>query len=343
LPKAVIPRDRLYPAGGLPNHSAQLGGEGRGLLAVYYDTPNFAGRTVTRLDPGIDGNWTETDPLPGFSRSSFSVRWSGQVQADHSEPYTFSVLADEPARLWVDGRLVLATGGDTFLFERRETVMLTAGERHDLRFEMQSSAGGATAKLMWNSPSTPKAVIPPTHLFPSRPSVRVTALRPDQMPPGVLLRNGSFLAGLVESATETSARLGGRWQGRNLSLVNVARLVFQPVPSSLGPRLDGNRTGLLLNRGDFVEGDFGGLQQGQVTLKSILFGAQGYDAQRDALAAVLRPAGAKAGPYEIRLGDRSVLGAASVSIEDGQLLLRDAVLGPLRIPVDEVELIQRGR
>lgn len=343
LAKSVIPRDRLHPAGALPNQNVLLGDQAQGLLAVYYDTPNFAGRLVTRLDPGIDANWTETDPLPGFSRSAFSVRWSGQVLADHSEPYTFSVLADETARLWVDGRLVLATGGDTFYFERRETVMLTAGERHDLRFELQSTGGGATARLMWNSPSTPKAVIPANHLSPSRPSVRVAGLRPDQAPAGVLLRNGAFLAGVVESATDSSLRLAGRWQGRSLSLVNVARLVLQPVPAALAGRLESGRAGLLLKQGDFVEADFGGLAQGQVTMRSILFGAQAYDAQREGMAVILRAAAPKAGPYEIRLADRSVLGATTLSLEEGQLLVRDAVLGPLRIPVTEVELIQRGR
>jgi hypothetical protein len=341
--RTVVPRERLHPVGGLPNHSVLVGGEGRGLLGVYYDSPGFAGRTVTRLDGTVDANWSDADPAPGISRGSFSVRWTGQVLADHNEPYTFSVVADEPARLWLDGRLLLAVGGDNFFFERRETVALAAGERHDLRLETHSTSGGATIRLNWSSPSTPKAPIPSTHLFPSRSSSRSGAPRADQTPPGVLLRNGVFLAGSIEGASETAVRLGGRWRGRTVSLVNVARILCQPIGTNLAPRLEGARTGLVLNRGDFVEGEFRGLDQGQVTLRSILFGAQAYDTQKEAAAVLLRPPSPRPGPYEIRLSDRSILGAASLGSDTTHLLIRDAVLGVLKIPVGEVEVIQRGR
>src|SRR6185369_3099170 len=93
-----------------------------GLLATYYAKPDFTGPTWTRIDPAIDFDWSQIDPVPGVLRTNFSVRWSGQVLAEKSDNYTFYVLADEPARLWIDGKLLLATAGDAFFFERREST-----------------------------------------------------------------------------------------------------------------------------------------------------------------------------------------------------------------------------
>ena len=42
---------------------------------------------------------------------------------------------------------------------------------------------------------------------------------------GLVLRNGAFLAGLIEAAGETSLRAPGLLQGRSLSTLNVARIM----------------------------------------------------------------------------------------------------------------------
>lgn len=340
-PRGIVPKDRLHARSCLTNHMATLETSAGGLLGVYYGRPDFTGRTWARVDPAIDFNWAEMDPLPGFSRSAFGVRWSGQVLAEHGEPYTFAVLADEPARLWLGGRLLLATGADTFFFERRETVVLNAGERYDLRFETQSTGGQSSAKLMWSSPSTPKAVIPATHLFPSRPTRAALAEFADKTAPGVLLRNGTFIAGTVDSATETSLRLPARLKGKSISMVNVARVICQPMSDKLAARITPGRTGVLLARGDFVEAEFRGIERGQVNASSILFGTRSYDARKEAVAVVVRDAGLRAGLYEIRLADQTLLNAESFTLTAQVLALHDPLLGPLEFPVTDLAQIQR--
>ncbi|MNC79742.1 hypothetical protein D3C75_1323080 [compost metagenome] len=44
--------------------------------------------------------------------------------------------------------------------ERKGSVNLTAGKLHELKVEYYENQGDAKAVLMWESASTPKAVIP---------------------------------------------------------------------------------------------------------------------------------------------------------------------------------------
>ena len=342
-PKSIIPKDRLFARGKLTNHTATADATASGLLATYYTHPDFTGATWTRIDPGIDFDWSNVDPLPGFMRTNFSVRWSGQLLADHTETYTFHVLADEPARLWIDGRLLLATGGDNFFFERRESIPLTTGDRYDIRYETHSTAGNATAKLAWSSPSTPKAPVPGTHLFPSRPtpSRKPNLNLTDKTAPGVLLRNNTFLGGTVSSATESSLRLSGH--AAPISVLNLARIILQPMSKKLEERIVPGRTGLLLTRGDFVDTEFKGIEGGQVRSSSILFGPRSYDAAKDVLAVVLGPHAPSASSFEIRLINHSVLYASSVAVEDDLFIVRDTLAGTLKIAFADLAQIKRTR
>jgi len=49
--------------------------------------------------------------------------------------------------------------------ENRGSIPLIAGRRYDLVMEYYDNGGGAFARLLWSSPSTPKAVVPADHLF----------------------------------------------------------------------------------------------------------------------------------------------------------------------------------
>ncbi|MEY2410466.1 MAG: hypothetical protein QOF48_3136 [Verrucomicrobiota bacterium] len=343
MPRSLIPRDRLFAKSNLPGHTATLADEGTGLLGTYYTKTDFTGGTWSRIDPTVDFEWSSLDPVPGVSRTNFSVRWSGQILADYTELYSFYLLADEPFRLWLDGRILIATGGDTFFFERRESIALTAGERHDIRLETQSTGGNAIAKVAWSSASTPKAPVPATHLFPSKPNTlhHVVVDLADKSPPGILMRNGSFLAGSIERATESSLRMTGR--STPFSTVNIARILLQPLPRKLEDRIPPGRSGLLLAKGDFVEAEFNGIENGQVRTSSILFGLRTYDATRDVIAIALRSPSASAFTFEVQLADGTRVFATSLNVAGDSLVIRDAMTGPLNIALADVIEIRRAR
>jgi PA14 domain len=343
LPKSIIPKDRLYARSLLPGHASDALSS-QGLLATYYKTPGLGGETLTRVDAEVNFNWQDRDPAAGFPRTNFGVRWTGQVQADHSEDYTLYVLSDEPMRVWIDNRLLIIPSAQFYLTETKETVPLLAGARHDIRVEAQSTRATATFRLMWSSVSTAKAVIPSTHLFPSEPSNARSAPveKNEKLPPGILLRNGTFIAGRVERATESSLKTGGLLHKTSLSTINVARILCQPLPPALAARIPAGRTGLLLSRGDFVDAEFRGMDGDQIKVTSILFGPRSYSASKDVLAVVLRDVNAIAVPYEVRLRDQSLLRLSELLVEPGTAMMRDAVLGKISVPMSELVYLRRA-
>src|SRR5205814_7488983 len=129
-PKAIIPQSQLYsspPSGG---------GGGDGLLGSYYsNTTTFAGAPVTRVDPTVNFDWGTGSPISGVGSDNFCVRWTGQVQAQFSETYTFYTSSDDGARLWVNNILLVDKWMNQGTTEYFATITLTAGQKYDIRME----------------------------------------------------------------------------------------------------------------------------------------------------------------------------------------------------------------
>ncbi len=149
---------------------------GTGLLGQYYtnssttytNSKNFnpTNLFLTRVDPVIDFTWTN-GTSPDLSNGTYTVRWTGQVQPQFSETYTFAVASDDGCRLWVNDQLLIdkwqAQGNTTWT----NAIALQAGVHYDLRLDYLQAGGGAQAHLYWYSPSQPKEVIPNSDLYPT--------------------------------------------------------------------------------------------------------------------------------------------------------------------------------
>jgi hypothetical protein len=339
-PKSIIPQGHLYATSFLDDHKAEIQ-RGNGLLATYYSRPDFKGRTYTRLEPGIDLNFSGVNLPVGIS-NNFSVRWNGQLRADHAETYTFHALVDEGLRLWINDKLLINEWGQWGHTEYRQDALLEAGERYDLVAETRNNAGGAVARLLWSSASTAKALVPASRLYPSRPTASRQQASTDRTPPGVLLRNGTFISGAVERATDAELRLGGLLKNNPISTPNVARIYLQSLAKSSLARIQPHRTGALLARGDFMEGEFRGISNGQVHIASILFGLHKYGAKKDVLAVVLREAALHGAPFEIYLLDHSQLMATFIEFQEDKVRVHDVALGVVSIPLSEIAQIKHG-
>jgi hypothetical protein len=255
----------------------------------------------------------------------------------------FYTLSDERVRLWIDHKLLIDRPEQTWLMENKEGIALAAGEKYDLRLETQSHSGGAVAKLQWSSASLARTNVPATHLFPSRPTLARDAVLDsgDKMPAGLVLRKGAFVGCVVEKATETFIRAAGLLKNTPVSTVNVARILCQPLSKSMEERIVPGRPGVLLSKGDFVDGDFRGLENGRVKVSSILFGLRSYDVKKEVLAVSLRDPTGPSAPLEVRLRDQTLIQSGSTRLEPDQLVIQEAALGTLRIPAGELAEIRR--
>lgn len=345
--KSVVPRSQLHPTSPPDLPAAKLAAA-NGLLATYFKSRFFFGDAVVRVDPMVNFAWTNS-PAGDVAAEDYSVRWTGQLETKHSETYTFHVESDEGVRLWVNGKSLI---NELFAVPRGELtarLALEAGARYELRLETMNRQGGCTARLFWSSPSTPKAVIPTSQLFPGvtpLPFHRVMSAGDDEgeiQPSGVLTWGGSLLPAPIQTADDTAIRFGLAHSPPSISLVNVARLYLQPLAARITEKIPAGRKGVLLANGDFVDGEFKGIEGGRVTVSSVLFGLQAYPLP-EVLAVALRDA-PRAPPVgtllRVGLPSGALLHAKTIVVRNGAVVVEDPSVGTVLLPADDLRELKR--
>ena len=70
---------------------------GTGLTGKYYDTDTFGTLTTTRTDATVNFNFGTAIPSGTAitAATTYSIAWSGQIEPQFSELYTFTVTADD--------------------------------------------------------------------------------------------------------------------------------------------------------------------------------------------------------------------------------------------------------
>jgi len=143
-------------------------GKGTGLQGEYFGSTKLTEPKFSRLDRSVDFNWKNTGPEGAIDRTSFSVRWTGEVQAQLTEEYTFYTRTDDGARLWVNGKPLVDQWVEQGAREHRGRIWLEAGKKYRIKMEYLQTGGGAEARLLWSSEQTPKQVVPTSQLYPGK-------------------------------------------------------------------------------------------------------------------------------------------------------------------------------
>ncbi len=190
------------------NDSVQ--GTGDGLFGEYFDNINLTNRTNTRVDGVVDFDWGRGAPISAVAADTFSVRWTGQIEALYSETYTFTTTSDDGVRLWVNDRLIIDEWNDHASTDHTGQIELEAGVRYDIRMEYYENGGDAVAKLAWSSASQTLEIIPASQLYAAA----------DPGVPADDLQTETIASGLVRpTAIDWSA------DGRNLYIAEQRGLV----------------------------------------------------------------------------------------------------------------------
>ncbi len=150
--------------------SGKDAGTGTGLTGEYFtDQPaTFINPpTLVRTDATVNFDWTSVGPDPLIDSSLFTVRWTGAVQPQFNETYTFYADTSDGALLWINGQLLVNEWNDQSATEWRGSIPLSALRRYALTLEYFEDSGGPSAQLSWSSPSTVKSIIPQSQLYPT--------------------------------------------------------------------------------------------------------------------------------------------------------------------------------
>jgi PA14 domain/Chitobiase/beta-hexosaminidase C-terminal domain len=163
-------------------------GHGTGLQGQYWTNTAAAAftnagfataATLTRTDAVVNFDWRVADPAPAIGTSNYTVRWTGAVQAQYNEAYTFTTVADDGVRLWVNGQLLVNDWtAHASPATNSGTTTLNSQQLYNLQMDYFQGNSSAAAQLKWSSASTASAIIPQTQLYPFTnppPSVVITS------------------------------------------------------------------------------------------------------------------------------------------------------------------------
>jgi hypothetical protein len=149
-------------------------GDGDGLLGNYRnDNLLYLPGITNQVDAQVKFWWVHDPPMSFLNPDSYGVCWSGEVQAQFTEPYTFSLTCrqEDWVRVWVNEQLIIngwRTGHEGTWFTG--TLNLVAGQHYLIRVEMFNNLGRGAALLRWSSPSTPVRSVPQSQLY-SQPAM----------------------------------------------------------------------------------------------------------------------------------------------------------------------------
>ncbi len=141
------------PVVSVPASALTVNGTDPGLKAEYFNNQELKGSPATvRTDPRIDFDWGRYNPTPELSGNNFSVRWTGKLTPPESGTYTLGFTADDGARLYIDGKLLVDAWASNPTKTVTREIALEAGRSYDLRMEYFQYQRENIAKLVWSYP-----------------------------------------------------------------------------------------------------------------------------------------------------------------------------------------------
>jgi glucose/arabinose dehydrogenase len=188
-------------AGNLGNFSVNIAGTGTGLRGEYYDNIDFTNLKLTRTDATINYDWGTGSPDASIGVDTFSVKWTGQIEAKYNETYTFFSTTDDGVRVKINNQLVIDRFVDQPPTVASGAIALQAGQKYDIEIDYYENGGGAVAKLEWASSTQTRQIVPSTQLYPSK---RLPTIALGTVPAYIGEDEGSVQVQVVRSGEDLS-------------------------------------------------------------------------------------------------------------------------------------------
>jgi beta-glucosidase len=137
----------------VPASALTVNGTDPGVKAEYFNNQELRGPAATvRTDARIDFDWGRYNPTPALTGNNFSVRWTGKLTPPESGTYTLGFTADDGARLYIDGKLLVEAWTNNPNKTATKEIALEGGRSYDLRMEYFQYQRENIAKLVWSYP-----------------------------------------------------------------------------------------------------------------------------------------------------------------------------------------------
>ena len=119
-------------------------------------------------------DWTAAGPGPGIGPNHFMAHWRGAVQAQYSEPYTFTVIAPGRGAAWRSTavRSLMTGRRGTAPATNRAGLALSAQQLYNVQLDYLAGNGAGLVQLLWSSPSTASSSSPPRNSIRNQSAAR---------------------------------------------------------------------------------------------------------------------------------------------------------------------------
>ena len=122
-----------------------------GLKGTYHRDAYMENVALERIDRFVNFTWGHGRLLPRGA-DYISIRWTGVLRADSTDLYHMKIDADDHARLWVDGSLLIDHWHEQRAdLEPFRTVSFEKDALYEVVMEYREVRGDAYARLMWTS------------------------------------------------------------------------------------------------------------------------------------------------------------------------------------------------
>jgi hypothetical protein len=140
---------------------------GTGLAGAYFNNNTLTGTPVLQRTEAVNFGWSTNPPGPGVNADSFSVRWTGKVEAPTTGNYTLQTVSNDGVRLWIDGVLVVDNWTNHATATNNSPVIaLTKNARYTVTMEFYDNTGAAVARFKWKKPGTTSfGAVPASRLY----------------------------------------------------------------------------------------------------------------------------------------------------------------------------------
>ncbi len=117
--------------------------------AEYYDNNSLSGAPkLVLFDPALDHDWGFGSPAPEIPPDYFSARYTITRHFEKGT-YLFFLTADDGARVWLDGKLII-DAWDVGFKKRQAKIYLDASNDHEIQVAYFENTGKAVVKLSWD-------------------------------------------------------------------------------------------------------------------------------------------------------------------------------------------------
>ncbi|MDO9614811.1 MAG: glycoside hydrolase family 3 C-terminal domain-containing protein, partial [Bacteroidota bacterium] len=125
----------------------------QGAFGEYFANNKLEGQPLfTQIDNNVDFYWEAGSPDPRMPVDDFGVRWTTFLKVPQTGDYEIGGWSMPSFKIYLDGKEILAGGGEHHAFHGSVKMKLDAAKKYKLVFDYRNYHGDGDARLLWATP-----------------------------------------------------------------------------------------------------------------------------------------------------------------------------------------------